>query len=163
MGCEAVYLWVDPVVSGCICLSVLVALFSITYYSFLSVLAYSALFVLGSTAGVRLYVYIAVNLLSKQVIDPLKKYAELDPTVSEDRMAEICGKAADGFNYVVIELRRLFFLDDLLDSLKFGLSLWFLTYVGSWFNFMTLVIMTWVGLFTLPKVCCNSRAFSYNA
>ena len=40
----------------------------------------------------------------------------------------------------------------MLDSIKFGLSLWLLTYIGSWFNAMTLVILSWVGLFTIPKV-----------
>jgi hypothetical protein len=40
----------------------------------------------------------------------------------------------------------------MLDSIKFGLSLWLLTYIGSWFNAMTLIILFWVGLFTIPKV-----------
>jgi hypothetical protein len=40
----------------------------------------------------------------------------------------------------------------MLDSIKFGLSLWLLTYIGSWFNAMTLIILSWVGLFTIPKV-----------
>ncbi len=47
---------------------------------------------------------------------------------------------------------RLFFVEDWIESLKFGLSLWFLTYVGGWFNAMTMLIMSWVLLFTVPKV-----------
>ena len=46
----------------------------------------------------------------------------------------------------------MFFVEDWIESLKFGLSLWFLTYLGGWFNAMTLAIMAWVGLFTIPKV-----------
>jgi hypothetical protein len=43
-------------------------------------------------------------------------------------------------------------VENMLDSIKFGLSLWLLTYIGSWFNAMTLIILSWVGLFTIPKV-----------
>ncbi len=151
------YLWVDPVVSGGIFISLLVTLLSVMYYSLVSVLAYSALFVLGSVAGVRLYVYIMVTLLSKQVNDPLKKFEEFDPTVSKDGLRDFSVQAAEYFNQSAVELRRLLFIDNLLDSLKFGLALWFLTYVGSCFNFVTMVLIAWVGLFTLPKVSAYFR------
>jgi len=38
-----------------------------------------------------------------------------------------------------------------VDSLKFGLMLWVLTYIGAWFNGMTLLIMALVGVFSIPK------------
>lgn len=44
-------------------------------------------------------------------------------------------------NAAVSELRRLFLVEDFVDSLKFGVLLWCLTYVGSWFNGMTLIII----------------------
>ena len=40
----------------------------------------------------------------------------------------------------------------MVESVKFALVLWLLTYVGSLFNGLTLVILAVVGLFTLPKV-----------
>jgi hypothetical protein len=45
-----------------------------------------------------------------------------------------------------------------MDSIKFGLSLWVLTYLGSWFNAMTLIIMSWVSLFSIPKIYLNNKA-----
>jgi hypothetical protein len=50
------------------------------------------------------------------------------------------------------ELRRLFLVEDLVDSLKFAVMLWCFTYIGAWFNGLTLFIMAFVSLFTLPKV-----------
>jgi uncharacterized membrane protein len=41
--------------------------------------------------------------------------------------------------------------------MKFGLCLYVLTFIGSWFNALTLVILAWVGLFTLPKIYLNNQ------
>ena len=73
-------------------------------------------------------------------------------TIPPERVNEFAGKATDKMNCGIKELRRLFMVENMLDSIKFGLSLWVLTYIGSWFNAMTLIIMAWVGLFTIPKV-----------
>jgi hypothetical protein len=157
MGFSKVYLWQDPTVTAPVFLSVLVTFVSVCYYSILSVFAYSALFVLGTATGVRLYVYVMNSILKKDVNDPLAKLEAIDPTVPEEKIQEYATVAAANANFVILELRRLFFIHDSLDSVKFGLTLWFLTYVGSWFNAMTLIVISWVGLFTLPKVYINNR------
>ena len=61
-------------------------------------------------------------------------------------------------NCGILELRKLFLIDNMMDSIKFGLGLWLLTYIGAWFNAMTLVILAWVGLFTIPKVRSEIQA-----
>lgn len=38
------------------------------------------------------------------------------------------------------------------NALQFALFLWALTYVGSWFSGMTLLIIAVIGAFTVPKV-----------
>merc|ERR1712111_179712 len=70
----------------------------------------------------------------------------------------LANNATTKLNDSLVELRRLFLVENMLDSIKFGLSLWVLTYIGSWFNAMTLVLMSWVGLFTIPKVYLNNKA-----
>jgi len=54
---------------------------------------------------------------------------------------EVADVAVAHANAAVSELRRLFLVEDFVDSLKFGVLLWCLTYVGSWFNGMTLIII----------------------
>lgn len=56
-----------------------------------------------------------------------------------------------------MELRRLFLLENWFDTIKFVLCLWGFTYIGSWFNMMTLIILAWVGLFTLPLLYKNNQ------
>ena len=39
-----------------------------------------------------------------------------------------------------------------------ALSLWLLTYIGSWFNMLTLLILAWVVFFSAPKLYANNQA-----
>lgn len=98
---------------------------------------------------------------------------EHDVTVTTEKVHEVADLTAAKLNASLVELRRLFLVEDLVDSVKFALVLWLLTYVGSLFNGLTLVILgksslslqhysmnlltrfyilAVVGLFTLPKV-----------
>ena len=45
-----------------------------------------------------------------------------------------------------------------METLKFGLCLYVLTYVGAWFNALTLLILAWIGVFTVPKLYLNNQA-----
>ncbi|EFX74424.1 hypothetical protein DAPPUDRAFT_108977 [Daphnia pulex] len=80
------------------------------------------------------------------------EYLEHDVTVTTEKVHEVADLTAAKLNASLVELRRLFLVEDLVDSVKFALVLWLLTYVGSLFNGLTLVILAVVGLFTLPKV-----------
>ena len=73
-------------------------------------------------------------------------------------MNSLANDALTKVNSTLLELRRLFLVENMLDSIMFGLSLWVLTYIGSWFNAMTLVLISWVGLFTIPKVCTKESS-----
>lgn len=69
----------------------------------------------------------------------------MDLALPAEKVHEVADVAVAHANAAVSELRRLFLVEDFVDSLKFGVLLWCLTYVGSWFNGMTLVI---IGKFT---------------
>lgn len=62
-------------------------------------------------------------------------------TVTSEKVHEVADLTAAKLNATLVELRRLFLVEDLVDSVKFALILWALTYVGSWFNGLTLVIL----------------------
>merc|ERR1739838_448097 len=47
--------------------------------------------------------------------------------------------------------RRLVLVEDMIDSIKFGIFLWVMTYIGAWFNGLTLLILGLVSMFSLPK------------
>jgi hypothetical protein len=158
MGCDNIYLWRDPVVTGPIFVTMLTVMISICYYSLISVAAYTALFILGTAAGVKLYVYVMKTFLKKDnVNDPIQRCAGFDPSIPDEKITDFAKNASGKLNCAIGELRRLFLIDNMVESVKFGLALWFLTYVGSCFNAMTLVILAWVGLFTVPKIYLNNQ------
>lgn len=66
---------------------------------------------------------------------------DLDLTLPAEKVHEVADVAVAHANAAVSELRRLFLVEDFVDSLKFSVLLWCLTYVGSWFNGMTLIII----------------------
>lgn len=152
MGFEKTYQWDNPINSGIVFGSVLVTLISICYYSLISVVAYASLTTLLAVLSLKIYTYVMVTFLKKESTNPIAKFASYEMTIPEDKVNQMSSKATTKLNATLLELRRLFLVDNMLDSVKFGLSLWVLTYIGSWFNAMTLILMAWVGLFTVPKI-----------
>ncbi|KAG8328851.1 hypothetical protein J6590_100229, partial [Homalodisca vitripennis] len=86
------------------------------------------------------------------------EFLELELSLPQDKVREIVDTAVVHINAAIVELRRLFLVEDLVDSIKFGVCLWCLTYVGAIFNGMTLVILVFVALFTVPRIYENNKA-----
>merc|ERR1712179_325203 len=114
---------------------------------------------MGVVLAVKLYSYVMVMLKKAEPgSDPLAMVAAMPVTVPADTISSMSPCVAASLNNFTTELRRLFLVENMVDTIKFGLSLWLLTYLGSWFNFLTLIILGWLGLFTLPKLYINNQA-----
>ncbi|XP_078394151.1 reticulon-1-A-like, partial [Cetorhinus maximus] len=81
----------------------------------------------------RTYLDLDINLFQEQ----LRKYSEITVLYVTSALTH---------------LRQLFLVEDLLDSLKFGVLLWLMTYVGAVFNGLTLTILVAVAVFIVPLV-----------
>ncbi|KAJ3657272.1 hypothetical protein Zmor_009088 [Zophobas morio] len=149
---ESLIYWRDPKKSGPVFGGVLVVLLALTYFSLISVVAYLSLIGLTGTITFRIYRNVVQAVQKTGDGHPFKDFLELDVSLPQDKVKEVSEVAVAHINAAVVELRRLFLVEDLVDSIKFGVLLWTLTYLGSWFNGMTLIIIAWVALFTLPKV-----------
>merc|ERR1711963_1106220 len=109
--------------------------------------------------GIKIYSFAMVFMKKAEPgTDPLLTLTNVDVNIPPEKVAEITGILVDIDNPSIMELRRLFLLESVFDTIKFILCLWGLTYIGSWFNMMTLIILTWVGFFTLPLVYKNNQA-----
>uniref|UniRef100_A0A3B3V7N4 Reticulon n=1 Tax=Poecilia latipinna TaxID=48699 RepID=A0A3B3V7N4_9TELE len=76
----------------------------------------------------------------------------MEIAMSQDQISKYADKILLYSNTCMKELRRLFLVQDLVDSLKFAVLMWLLTYVGALFNGLTLLILAVVSMFTLPVV-----------
>jgi len=151
--------WDNPPASAGLFSGVLALLVSICYFSLVSVLAYISLAVLAAVMAIKVYSTVMVFMKKAEPgSDPLHCVTNIDLTIPPEKVADITGFMLDVINPSIMELRRLFLLESILDTSKFLLCLWGLTYIGSWFNMMTLIILTWVGFFTLPLVYKNNQA-----
>ncbi|XP_065332337.1 reticulon-1-A isoform X4 [Cloeon dipterum] len=150
--------WRDPKKSGLVFGGVLLVLLSLSAFSLISVVAYVSLIALGGSIVFRIYKSVLQAVQKTDDGHPFKALLETDITLTEEKVQEVASVAVSHINCTVTELRRLFLVEDLVDSIKFGVLLWVLTYVGAWFNGMTLIILGFIGAFTLPKVYENNQA-----
>ncbi|XP_054745085.1 reticulon-1 isoform X2 [Anastrepha obliqua] len=154
---ESLIYWRDVKKSGIFFGAGLVILLAISCFSVISVFAYLSLLTLAGTVCFRIYKSVMQAIQKTPEGHPFKEYLDIDLTLSQEKVQNIAGVAVAHVNGFVAELRRLFLVEDLVDSIKFGVILWVLTYIGGWFNGMTLVILAFVSLFTLPKVYENNK------
>lgn len=158
MSLPSLVYWEDPVQSGAVFGSILIGLVSLASCSLITVLSYSCLCLLSLVVLVKFYSFVMVKAGKAEAgSDPLAMVSSVPIAVPADTISSVAPCLAGTINSSITELRRLFLVDSMVDTIKFGLSLWLLTYIGAWFNALTLVILTWVGLFTLPKVYIQNQ------
>lgn len=154
---ESLIYWRDPKTSGPVFGVGLALLLAMSCYSLISVFAYVSLILLVGTVSFRIYKNILQAVQKTSEGHPFKEFLDFDLSLSQEKVQQVATVSVAHLNAFLAELRRLFLVDDLVDSIKFGLLLWCLTYLGAWFNGMTLVIIAFVALFTLPKVYENNK------
>jgi len=158
MSLPSLVYWEDPVQSGAVFGSILIGLISLASCSLITVLSYSCLCLLALVVLVKFYSFIMVKAGKAEAgSDPLAMVSAVPVAVPADTISSVAPCLAGTINSVIAELRRLFLVESMVDTIKFGLSLWLLTYIGAWFNALTLVIVTWIALFTLPKVYIQNQ------
>ncbi|XP_059618729.1 reticulon-1-A isoform X3 [Phlebotomus argentipes] len=154
---ESLIYWRDPKKSGAVFGAGLAVLLAMVCFSVISVFAYLSLTVLLGTIVFTIYKNVLQAVQKTSEGHPFKSILETDLTLPQDKVQQAVNVGVTHVNSVIVELRRLFLVEDLVDSIKFALLLWCLTYVGSWFNGMSIVIILFVALFTLPKVYENNK------
>ncbi|XP_060781121.1 reticulon-1a isoform X2 [Neoarius graeffei] len=144
--------WRDVKQTAVLFSSVLLLLFSLTQFSVVSVMAYLALTALSSTISFRVYKSVLQAVQKTEDGHPFKAYLEKEIDLSPEQISKYVEKVQLYANCTLKELRRLFLVQDLVDSLKFAVLMWLLTYVGALFNGLTLLILAVVCVFTVPLV-----------
>lgn len=147
---ELVY-WRDIKKSALVFGSGFFLLLSFILFSLVSIVSYISLAALSISISFVVYKKVLNAVQKTSEGHPFKEYLEKDLTPPSEKIHEWADIITDHLTCVLKELRRLFLVEDVVDTLKMALLLWVLTYIGDWFNGMTLVIIGFVGAFTVPK------------
>nr|XP_032820800.1 reticulon-3-like isoform X2 [Petromyzon marinus] len=144
--------WRDIKTSAAVFGGSLLLLLSLTQFSVVSVLAYLTLAVLSVTISYRVYKSVLQAVQKTEDGHPFREYLDADLAMSPETAQKYVDTALAHVNCQLRHLRRLFLVHDLVDSIKFAVVLWLLTYVGALFNGLTIVILALIGAFTVPMV-----------
>lgn len=66
---------------------------------------------------------------------------EKDIVLPKEKVEQAAAVSVAHVNAFLAELRRLFLVEDFVDTAKFAVLLYVLTYLGSWFNGITLAVL----------------------
>jgi len=116
------------------------------------VVAYTGLLVLTGTLSFRIYKNILQAVQKTNEGHPFKELLEVELTPETERVHKMVDVVLGHTNKVFNKLRSVFLVEDIVDSIKYLVFFWILTYIGSWFNGLTLIIMGYITAFSAPKV-----------
>lgn len=144
--------WRDPKKSAIALSLTLIALFVLGKYPILSVLAYTGLAVLAATLGFRIFKSIEAQIKKTGGENPFQEILAEEVSLSQEKVHAQADVLVEHGTYLANKLKKVIFVESILESAKFGLLLWSLTYIASWFSGFTLALLTVLGIFSIPKI-----------
>jgi hypothetical protein len=144
--------WRDVKKSGVVFGGLLVLLVALALLSIISVVAYLSLTALAITFSFVIYKKVTGAVRKSTDGHPFSCLLDREINLNEDKLKPVIQTVLRKVNAVAQELRHLFLIEDTVDSIKFGVLLWALTYIGSWFSDLALIITVTVLVFTVPKL-----------
>merc|ERR1711913_211145 len=144
--------WDNPRDSGVLCGSVLVCLLAVRYISLISVLGNLSLALVTATMSFRIYKSVLAAVNKTQEGHPFKQFLDIDVALPADKVAEITDGLFAKLNSILAKLKSVLLVENVLESIKFAVAMYLLTYIGALMNGLTIVTLAWVAIFSLPRV-----------
>jgi len=144
--------WDNPRDSGIACGSVLVCLLAVRYISLISVIGNLSLALVTATMSFRIYKSVLAAVNKTQEGHPFKQFLDIDVALPADKVAEITDGLFAKLNSILAKLKSVLLVENVLESIKFAVAMYLLTYIGALMNGLTIVTLAWVAIFSLPRV-----------
>ncbi|KAM9358623.1 reticulon-2a [Symphorus nematophorus] len=142
--------WKDTERTGMVLTGLVVGLLSLFQLSIITVISTVSLAVMCFTISVRIYYQLLYALSWGDGEHPFKSYLDLDISFSGEEADLYMQKAIIMALSAVDTLKRLFFVKNLFESLKFLFLMYLVTYLGDLCNGLTLLIISVIAVFALP-------------
>merc|ERR1712123_27237 len=144
--------WDNPRDSGIACGSVLVCLLAVRYISLISVIGNLSLALVTATMSFRIYKSVLAAVNKTQEGHPFKQFLDIDVTLPADKVTEITDGLFTKLNSILAKLKSVLLVENVIESLKFAVAMYLLTYIGAIMNGLTIVTLVWFGYFYIPRI-----------
>ncbi|CAL1573721.1 unnamed protein product [Knipowitschia caucasica] len=136
--------------TGIVFTGLVVALASMFQLSAITVLSHVCLGVLCVTFTLRLYYKLLELMRWNPGLHPFQSYLDYDNTLTDKETVALVEEAVLLVAFAVTEIKRLLFIESVVDSIKFAVLLYLLTHVGVMTTGLTLVITVVIAMFSFP-------------
>merc|ERR1712045_307273 len=144
--------WDNPRDSGIICGSVLVCLLAVRYISLISVIGNLSLALVTATMSFRIYKSVLTAVNKTQDGHPFKAFLDVDVTLPADKISNFSDAFFASLNKTLLKIKSILLVENVVESVKFAVSMYLLTYVGAIMNGLTILTLAWAAAFSLPRV-----------
>merc|ERR1739842_35162 len=144
--------WDNPRDSGIVCGSVLVCLLAVRYISLVSVIGNLSLALVTATMSFRIYKSVLTAVNNTQDGHPFKQFLDVDVTLPAEKISSLTDGFFPKLNNLLLKLKSILLVENVVESLKFAVAMYLLTYLGAIMNGLTVLTLVWVGVFTGPRV-----------
>merc|ERR1719370_2539312 len=156
--------WKDIKKSAIVFSLLLLTLTSLNYYSSILVCAYISMFMIAITMTCRVYSFAVQTINGTQLQNPFFKLLQPisfdlsrsqlneDVTISEAQAMDYVKYLLPKVNCVLSQAQDVIFVNKFVNTLKFGVLAWILSYIGEWFNGLSLIIVGVIAAFTAPPL-----------
>merc|ERR1712116_1380 len=156
-GCALVY-WDNPRDSGIVCGSLLVCLLAVRYISLISVIGNLSLALVTATMSFRIYKSVLAAVNKNQEGHPFKAFLDVDIRIPEAQLTAAVENAGARINGLLAALKAAILVENLVESAKFAVGMYLVSYLGKLMTGLTLVTLVWAGIFSLPKIYKDNQA-----
>merc|ERR1711868_260514 len=129
--------WDNPRDSGIVCGSVLVNL---------------SLALVTATMSFRIYKSVLAAVNKNNEGHPFRQFLEVDVTLPVDKVSSLADTFFSKLNNVLLKLKSILLVENVVESVKFAVAMYLLTYVGAIMNGLTILTLAWVAVFSAPRV-----------
>merc|ERR1711915_282833 len=124
--------------------------------------SWGSLLLLMAVMCSKAYTHLMVHVLSKLPAvpnsDPLHKLYDFDLNIKSDHLESFASESLESMNKILAKLKDLFLFVNFMDSLKFGVVMYLISYIGSICNLLTIVILGWISVFSIPRLYMDNRS-----
>ncbi|KAF7205962.1 reticulon-2b isoform X1 [Nothobranchius furzeri] len=136
--------------TGVVFTGLVIGLASLFQLSAITVLSHVLLGIMCITFPVCLYYKLLEVLHWSSGFHPFQSYLDFDSSLTDKDTVVLVEELVLLMAFAVTEIKRLLFIENIIDSIKFVLLLYLLTYVGIETNGLTLIMSAVIALFSFP-------------